>query len=800
MPHDATRANRPSVPLWRLTPCSLALAMALGSMSAAHAQVAQAPSQSAVPQAFDIPAGSLADGLRRLATTAGLLMTFTSGQTDGKTTAGVRGTLTANEALGALLEGTGLRAVPLNGGYVLEAAPVAAPVAEQPARRDGGNVATLPAVTVLAARDPGLPLSNVPASISLMSRERIDAEQPTASRMEDLLSRGVPGFNPTNTGVRQIRGRTAQVFVNGVPTNEQLRASSGSDLNLLAPDQLDLIEVSRGANSAYGFGSPGGIIALYTPRAESANLTLRTRAGTSFNGRHAGDSLQTSLYQSASQIVGDFDYHVALSARRDGLSFAPDGKPALDFNSPAMFSMGKENLYSFDTSLGLKVGDAGSVRLTATAGYVDVDEHYESDATGTYRDTPSNLVHRASGDRDNRRHHTLNLSYENPRLGEHALKIEAVSSRVHERRWASDTEYLDQYNEYEGLRSSISTPLDVLKKGASVTYGLDFVRNRYYNPQIDSVTGVPTIIWGPDTTMESVAPYAQGQLPFGALHLSAGLRHERYRGSVETGVSTSGTGTTQGGDVQSFHLTLFNAGAVYSLAPDQEVYASYSQGAEVSQLSRAARSAGAASLIDPAPAKSNQYELGVRQRGQPLAYSLSVFYTESKLMSALLCAIPNEPCRPLREPREFWGVEGTADWRIDARWSTGGTLAWMDGLRKLESGEKRRIGSSESPPLMLGAHLEHSPMAGWKNRLQLDYRASRDPFNGSADWPEGRVDSLFLAHVSTSVDVGPGKLQIGVRNLFNKTYYSLVSQAYNGGYMWIPEQGRRFSLAYSAEW
>jgi iron complex outermembrane recepter protein len=169
-------------------------------------------------------------------------------------------------------------------------------------------------------------------------------------------------------------------------------------------------------------------------------------------------------------------------------------------------------------------------------------------------------------------------------------------------------------------------------------------------------------------------------------------------------------------------------------------------------------------------------------------------------MSALLCAIPNEPCRPLREPREFWGIEGTADWRVDARWGTGGTLAWMDGQRQLESGEKRHISMSESPPLMVGAYLEHAPMAGWKNRLQLDYRAGRDPFHGSTDWPEGRVDSLFLAHVGASIDVGPGKLQIGVRNLFNKTYYSLVSQAYNGGYLWIPEQGRRFSLAYSAQW
>jgi outer membrane receptor for ferrienterochelin and colicin len=144
---------------------------------------------------------------------------------------------------------------------------------------------TLSTVTVLGSRDPNVPLSNVPASITVVPREEIAKQQPTAQRIEDILGRTVPGFNPTNVGVRQIRGRTAQVFVNGVPSNEQLRASAGSDLNLLAPDQLEVIEVARGANSAYGFGSPGGVIALSTRRAESKELTLTTRVGTSFNTR-----------------------------------------------------------------------------------------------------------------------------------------------------------------------------------------------------------------------------------------------------------------------------------------------------------------------------------------------------------------------------------------------------------------------------------------------------------------------------------------------------------------------------------
>ena len=52
---------------------------------------------------------------------------------------------------------------------------------------------------------------------------------------------------------------------------------------------------------------------------------------------------------------------------------------------------------------------------------------------------------------------------------------------------------------------------------------------------------------------------------------------------------------------------------------------------------------------------------------------------------------------------------------------------------------------------MLGTWLEHAPLPGWRYRAQLEYRARRDPFQGSTDWPEGRADSLFLAHVAASV-------------------------------------------------
>lgn len=698
------------------------------------------------------------------------------------------------------------RLVPLAAALQLASLCAAAGLAAAPAHAQTGSAPpaevakSLRAVTVVGSRDPNVPLSNVPASITVVERDEIARQQATAPRIEDILGRTVPGFNPTNVGVRQIRGRTAQVFVNGVPTNEQMRASAGSDLNLLAPDQLELIEVSRGANSAYGFGSPGGIIYLSTPRAQSEQLTLKTRVGTSFNTGEPSGTFQTTLYQSASRIVGDFDYHVGVALRKDGLVRDPDGNPALDFSSPAMFSMGKESLYDFDTSLGYKLGGTGTVRLTATAGRAQVDEGYVNDETGTYRGADSNIVRSTAADRNARRNHTVNLSYENTDVAGSAVKLEAVASRVHTQlfpRVGAVNQRDEQTNSYAGLRSTVTTPLDGWRRGASVSYGLDYLRNRFFRPVFNDATGAVVRYFSPDTTLNTLAPYVQGQVPVGDWRFNGGVRHERYSGSVETAV---GTGGIRGGDIRSFNLTLFNAGAVYTLQPGRELYASFSQGAEITQVGRAATLARTADRVDTQPAKSNQYEIGFRQHTSALDYGVAAFYTTSDLMSSLVCASLTEPCTPLREPRKFWGMEGTVGWRIDSQWGVGGTLGWMDGKRTLATGEERRIPSNEVPPLLLTTYVDYAPRAGWTNRLQFDYRGSRDPFGASTAFGEGRVDSLFLAHFSAGFEVGPGELQIGVRNLFDKKYYSIVAQAHNRGFNWVPEQGRRLSVSYAATW
>jgi iron complex outermembrane receptor protein len=663
---------------------------------------------------------------------------------------------------------------------------------------DQSQPVNLDPITVLGSRQPNAPLSNVPSSITFVDREEIQEEATTTSRVDEILARKVPGFNPTNNGVRQIRGRNVQVFINGVPTNEQMRAAAGSDLNLLLADQVSDVEVSRGANSGYGFGSPGGIIALQTPRAESEALTFRSVLRESFNPHHVDGSSQAVLYQSVSQIVGDFDFQIGGAVSYDGADYESDGDLALGLDNSALLTNGKEWLYNADTSLGLDLGDAGSLRFTGTFGYVDFAETYQINP-GIYREKYGSMTEEPLGDNAYRRSYTANLTYENEDVLGSAVKLELFTSKVRYETFETfgGVGFRQEWrNEYYGARSAVTTPLDFALEGASITYGIDALRNRLYNPYFNNDTGELVDLFSPNVVLDQWAPYAQLEVPVGDFVFSGGVRHERYSGHAKDGDNSLGPDS---GDIQDFHLTLFNAGVVYSPIQPLDIYATFSQGAEVTQLGRAAREAASAEQIDPEPAKSNQYEIGLRGTFSDVAFGVAGFYTESDLLSALECNTV-DPCTPLREPRKFWGVEANADWDITEQWNLGGIFTWQDGIRELEDGETRHIGSRDVTPILVTGTVEYRPFEWWRNRVQLNYRAARNPFHGSDDYGEGRVEDLFLLNAAMAFDLGPGQLSIGAENLLGQTYTSIPAEADNFPFLWIPEEGRRVFVSYAVKW
>ncbi|MBD3167265.1 TonB-dependent receptor [bacterium] len=150
----------------------------------------------------------------------------------------------------------------------------------------------LSTVVVTAGRTEQL-LHDVPATVSVVPRERIEREHP--SSVDDLL-RGEAGVDVRRTGGLYtmspsvtLRGTGANepsrtlVMVDGMPIN---KGDTGEvNWNRISPDDLERIEIVRGPASAlYGAGAMGGVI----------NLITRTpRAGYRIHGYGEGGSYGT---------------------------------------------------------------------------------------------------------------------------------------------------------------------------------------------------------------------------------------------------------------------------------------------------------------------------------------------------------------------------------------------------------------------------------------------------------------------------------------------------------------------------
>ena len=109
--------------------------------------------------------------------------------------------------------------------------------------------------------------------------ERADIERLQVSSVTELLER-VPGLSIVRTGGA---GSQTGVFLRGTSTAQTLvlvdgqriaAASSGtSSLEFLAPEQIERIEVVRGARSAlYGSDAIGGVIQIFTRKGEGKGL------------------------------------------------------------------------------------------------------------------------------------------------------------------------------------------------------------------------------------------------------------------------------------------------------------------------------------------------------------------------------------------------------------------------------------------------------------------------------------------------------------------------------------------------
>lgn len=354
------------------------IALAVATPKPALAQAAAQPPQGA-RQGYTIPAGPLAPALRSLASSANLLLTFTAEQTSGRTTAGINGHYTAQEALAALLVRSGLQAVQLeNGGYVLRPA---APVVPASPAASAQTEPTLPAVRVTADPEPlpgELPKPYAGGKAArgsqfglLGNRDYMDTPFSSASftrkAVQDQQAQSVTDVIANDPSVKPIYGAGGyydSYLIRGMPAGIYDVAFNGihgiAPSSFIAPQAYERIELTKGpALLLTGFpGALGGIVNVIPKRATDEPVTQLTTfySSTANVGAHA---------DVGRRFGNDNEWGIRVNGMfRDGNTAIDHNKREVGLGTLAVDYRG--NRVRFSTDIGYQLDDTRGNRLGYT--------------------------------------------------------------------------------------------------------------------------------------------------------------------------------------------------------------------------------------------------------------------------------------------------------------------------------------------------------------------------------------------------------------------------------------------------
>jgi iron complex outermembrane receptor protein len=672
-------------------------------------------------------------------------------------------------------------------------------------------VQTIPGEVVVTASRSGAPVEELPVAVTILEGEALADQLSRSGDILRALDFTVPGLNLSTGGRSQcstrVRGRVPAFQINGVPANQDLRPSNCNSAFQISPFAIERVEVVRGATALFGAGAPGGIINLMTRRARGEALEVDAVAQTGFSPDEPSGTFQTDLYAGVGQRVGAFDYYVGAAYQDYGVGRAPDGSRIVGtaFDSLAL-----------NGSLGLEVSTAVRLRLTGT--FYNEDPGQEYNVSGADVDagvsfprviavTPNPF--RTQGDD---RLHTLALSVEADDVVGHRLLASVFSQGQRFRQRANfqdanggapDFFSDDRENSTLGTRLTLARDLRLGGGDLRLEYGVDWRRDRLIRVQLDAADpSRPIGFIAPEVILYQTGLFGQANLGLGRVRLSGGVRQEWYRGRIGdelAGAGLAGTGTP--GRFEGADLLLFNAGAVYELTDRAQLYASYNEGAELTQLGRAARRATDPGLISPEPAKSEQYELGVRGSFGPVRATAAAFYSYSASASLVQ---PDPSCAgqgfcpliPLRVPQRVWGAEGTLDWAVTPRFDLGALFTWQRG-EIFDQGLDRYVpfGVDIVSPTRVAVRASWQPNERLTLGAQASYAAKAEFFTPS-EQQIGFINtpSLFLADASVAYRVGPGEATAAVTNLFDRRYQNLTQAA--GAFTPSLAEGRRLVIGY----
>ncbi|MCX2480265.1 TonB-dependent receptor [Pedobacter sp. MC2016-15] len=634
-------------------------------------------------------------------------------------------------------------------------------------------------------------IRDVPSSVTILNQRQVAEQINVNPSVASILGNLVPGLGTatnkaTNSG-QTLRGRQVLVLVDGIPQSTPLMNGS-RDIRTIDPAVIERIEVIKGATSIYGNGSAGGIINFITKKpAVDRAFSGTSSVGLSGNLAHPNQTLGYRVSQSFAGTLNRFSYVVNGTYNYTGVQRDAKGKVNAQPDG-----LGENSLTNAFVKLGYHIDDNSDVtasynlfRSTQNSDYVNVIGKYgvnpsvgqKGEDPGEPAGTPYN--------------HNVLVTYHNKALPLNTnLDLSAYYNG-----FISMNRYVAQGTAWygpgqtkiqsfkKGVRLTLNTPwkMGTLGEG-EVTYGLDLLNDRTNQILTDGRVYIP------DMNMVNLAPYAQMKLDLlSNFILKAGIRYENARvkvkdyNTIARGPDNQGSIAVTGGKIP-YNATTFNAGLRYNKYDFFNPFVSFSQGFAINELGRILRSATSTNLesISTDPIITNNYEAGFSTTIGKLNFT-AAYYKSTSNLGANLVDNGSGVLVAQREPENIHGYELTADLLLTQQWTVGGSYAYVEGKSEQSNGNKAYLNGLRIAPPKATGYLGYRPTSAFDLKLFWVYTGSRDRFdvrtNGLYANSEGPVTSIHLFNLAANYKFSSKfSTALGVENLFNKSYYPVVTQ------------------------
>ena len=271
----------------------------------------------AAARRVDIPAGEMVGALDQLARQTGAQFIYDANQLRGVHTAGVHGTLTTDQALNRLLQGSGFGVKQDGSGamVIVKTAAPAAPAAQPPppplapTNQAAANPQTLQEVVVTGSRIPRAQIEGPAPVVTITAQDIHDRGFASVPDIMTSLTQNLgsldnnqqtDGFSPGAQAVdlRGLGPNHTLVLVNGRRIADYPQSYNGNsnftDISNLPASMIDRVEILSGSASAvYGSDAISGVINFILKK-KADGTTIDFRVGGTEHGGGTNERFQIS--------------------------------------------------------------------------------------------------------------------------------------------------------------------------------------------------------------------------------------------------------------------------------------------------------------------------------------------------------------------------------------------------------------------------------------------------------------------------------------------------------------------------